>query len=100
MARFLLNLSQNKLLSTLCVLSVVGQFELVAQTSQTSHTHPVIRVVDGDTVVLSLDGVETRVRLIGIDTPETVHPQKPVEHSGGQHFPQESSTGRVCVGGV
>ena len=85
MARFLLNLSHSKLLWTLCVLSVVGQ--LVAQTSQTSHTHPVIRVVDGDTVVLSLDGVKTRVRLIGIDTPETVHPQKPVEHYG-----QEAST--------
>ena len=85
MARFLLNLSHSKLLWTLCVLSVVGQ--LVAQTSQTSHTHPVIRVVDGDTVVLSLDGLETRVRLIGIDTPETVHPQKPVEHYG-----QEAST--------
>ena len=44
MARFLLNLSHSKLLWTLCVLSVVGQ--LVAQTSHTSHTHPVIRVVD------------------------------------------------------
>ena len=85
MARCLLNLSHSKLLWTLCVLSVVGQ--LVAQTSHTSHTHPVIRVVDGDTVVLSLDGVKTRIRLIGIDTPETVHPQKPVEHYG-----QEAST--------
>ena len=85
MVRFLLNLSHSKLLWTLCVLSVVGQ--LVAQTSHTSHNHPVIRVVDGDTVVLSLDGVKTRIRLIGIDTPETVHPQKPVEHYG-----QEAST--------
>ena len=62
MARFLLNLSHSKLLWTLCVLSVVGQ--LVAQTSQTSHTHPVIRVVDGDTVVLSLDGVETVIHAV------------------------------------
>lgn len=37
------------------------------------------RVIDGDTVVLT-DG--TRVRLIGIDTPETVHPSKPVECFG------------------
>ena len=85
MPRFLLNLSHSKLLWTLCVLSVVGQ--LVAQTSHTSHNYPVIRVIDGDTVVLALDGVKTRVRLIGIDTPETVHPQKPVEHYG-----QEAST--------
>ena len=39
----------------------------------------VVRVVAGDTLVL--DGGE-RVRLIGVDTPETVHPQKPVEYFG------------------
>ncbi len=37
------------------------------------------RVVDGDTVVL--DGGE-RVRLIGIDTPETVDPRRPVQWYG------------------
>lgn len=37
------------------------------------------RVVDGDTLVLS-DG--TRVRLIGVDTPETKHPSRPVEYFG------------------
>ena len=39
----------------------------------------VTRVIDGDTLVL--DGGE-RVRLIGVDTPETVHPNKPVERFG------------------
>lgn len=38
----------------------------------------VTRVVDGDTIDI---GGGT-VRLIGIDTPETVHPSKPVEHFG------------------
>lgn len=33
-----------------------------------------IRVVDGDTYILEIDGVETRVRLIGVDTPESVAP--------------------------
>ena len=42
-------------------------------------TRTVTRVIDGDTVVL--DGGE-RVRLIGVDTPETVHPNKPVEFFG------------------
>ncbi len=42
----------------------------------------VVAVVDGDTVKVQLaSGVET-VRLIGVDTPETVHPQKPVERFG------------------
>ncbi|MCX6523574.1 MAG: thermonuclease family protein [Actinobacteria bacterium] len=36
------------------------------------------RVVDGDTIVVLADGVEERVRLIGINTPESVHPSKPV----------------------
>ncbi|MDA2989920.1 MAG: nuclease, partial [Actinomycetota bacterium] len=32
---------------------------------------PVTRVVDGDTVRVLINGQETPVRLIGIDTPET-----------------------------
>ncbi|HPQ71801.1 MAG TPA: thermonuclease family protein, partial [bacterium] len=42
----------------------------------------VIRVVDGDTLKISIDGREDTVRLIGVDTPETVHPNKPVEFFG------------------
>lgn len=37
----------------------------------------VVEVVDGDTIKVSWDqGIET-VRLIGVDTPETVHPSQP-----------------------
>jgi micrococcal nuclease len=42
----------------------------------------VVRVVDGDTVVVRTGGVEESVRLIGIDTPETVKPGTPVECYG------------------
>lgn len=35
-------------------------------------------VVDGDTVKVRIDGHDESVRLIGIDTPETKHPTKPV----------------------
>lgn len=35
------------------------------------------RVVDGDTVRIVLDGKEEPVRLIGVDTPETVDPRRP-----------------------
>jgi micrococcal nuclease len=45
-------------------------------------TCKVVRVVDGDTVVVMLDGRQTTVRLIGVNTPETVHPSKPVERFG------------------
>ena len=33
-----------------------------------------VRVVDGDTLIISVYGLETTVRLIGIDAPESVHP--------------------------
>lgn len=32
----------------------------------------VVRVVDGDTFILDINGEETKVRLIGVDTPESV----------------------------
>ena len=39
-------------------------------------TYEVIRVVDGDTIVVNYNGVNETVRLIGVDTPESVHPDK------------------------
>lgn len=42
----------------------------------------VTRVVDGDTIEVLIDGVEYRVRYIGIDTPETKHPTRGVEPFG------------------
>ena len=45
-------------------------------------TITITRVVDGDTVVAHLPGGDEKVRLIGIDTPETVDPRKPVQCFG------------------
>ena len=47
-----------------------------------SATPTVVRVVDGDTVVVRSGGTEESVRLIGVDTPETKHPTKPVQCFG------------------
>ncbi len=60
----------------LAVLLTLATAELAAQDMT---YYDVIRVIDGDTVVLESVG---RVRLIGIDTPETVDPRKPVEFFG------------------
>jgi micrococcal nuclease len=49
--------------------------------------HRVVRVVDGDTVVVDIGGTSTKLRLIGLDTPEVVDPRKPV-----QCFGKEAST--------
>src|SRR4051794_19966293 len=44
----------------------------------------IVKVVDGDTVDVSLNGKTTRVRLIGINTPETVDPRKTIECFGNE----------------
>lgn len=42
----------------------------------------VTRVVDGDTIVIDHNGKDEKVRLIGVDTPETVKPNTPVQPYG------------------
>lgn len=44
----------------------------------------VVSVVDGDTIKVSIDGQVYSVRLIGVDTPETVHPSQPVMCYGAE----------------
>ena len=39
-------------------------------------------VIDGDTVDIDINGRTERVRLIGVNTPETKHPTKPIECFG------------------
>jgi len=51
-----------------------------------------VRVIDGDTI--ELDGGE-RIRYIGIDTPETKHPRKPVQRMG----PEATMANRILVEG-
>lgn len=41
-----------------------------------------IKVVDGDTVQVNVKGIKETIRIIGINTPETVDPRKPVECFG------------------
>ncbi len=54
------------------------------------------RVVDGDTIDVRLDGQDEYVRLIGVDTPETVKPDTPVQCFGerASHFTKRRLTGR------
>jgi micrococcal nuclease len=44
----------------------------------------VVRVVDGDTIHVQLGGVREKVRYIGVDTPETKDPRRPVGCFGEQ----------------
>jgi micrococcal nuclease len=57
----------------------------------------VTRTVDGDTIHVTFHGQDLDVRLIGIDTPETVDPSQPVQCFGEQasRFTHRSLTGRT-----
>ena len=45
----------------------------------------VVRVVDGDTYVVNLNGSDTKIRLIGVDTPESVASDEYLEASGKEN---------------
>ncbi len=51
------------------------------QTGQITY-YQVVKIVDGDTIDVNINGQTERVRLIGIDTPETVKYDSPVECFG------------------
>lgn len=56
--------------------AIVGTPEKFAESPpQTGELRKVVRVIDGDTIVVSPN---EKVRLIGVDTPETVHPKKAI----------------------
>ena len=55
----------------------------------------VVRVVDGDTIIVDRGHGEERLRYIGIDTPETVKPDSPVAWMG----PEASAANRDLVEG-
>ena len=57
----------------------------------------VIKTVDGDTLQLKVNGKTERVRMIGVDTPETHHPKKPVQHYGpeAEQFTRDHLQGKT-----
>ncbi|KAB2486574.1 thermonuclease family protein [Priestia endophytica] len=56
--------------------------EKESETASSRIQATVTRVVDGDTLRATVNGKEEKVRLILVDTPETVHPSKPVQPVG------------------
>ena len=63
------------LISTLTILIGLAGYAALDWTAPfTDDSYLVTRVVDGDTIVVEINGTEEKVRLIGIDTPESVHP--------------------------
>ncbi len=47
-----------------------------------TNIYPIVKVVDGDTLAVLMNGKSVTLRLIGLDTPEIVDPRKPVQCFG------------------
>ena len=66
-----------------------------------SESAVVVRVIDGDTITVQIAGAIRTIRLIGVDTPETVHLPKKCSREGLKPapLPKRRSTGRRSAGG-
>lgn len=53
---------------------IASETESIPEQGELVGPFDVVRVVDGDTIIVDYYGEEERVRLIGVDTPESVHP--------------------------
>lgn len=74
---------QTSLLTNLFESKKTSLIEIFSVNQKTnSGLYLVTRVIDGDTIEVEINGEKKRVRYIGIDTPETVHPSKPVKCFG------------------
>jgi micrococcal nuclease len=70
------------LVSTLVVVATACSGDDAPSAARDPGAAEVVRVVDGDTIVVRVASGEERVRLIGIDTPESVDPRSPVDCFG------------------
>ena len=57
--------------------------------------YTVIKVVDGDTIWVDNHGKRQKIRMIGLDTPESVDPRKPVQCFGKE----ASAQAKTILGG-
>ena len=67
-----------------------------AGAAQSTESAVVVRVIDGDTIEVQVEGATATVRLMGIDTPETKHPTRPVEFYG----PETAALMAVALAGM
>jgi len=67
--------------SVLTAASVLGWWFGEARRA-VAQEYRVVQVLDGDTIVVRGGGAPETIRLLGVDTPETHHPTKPVQCYG------------------
>lgn len=57
---------------------ILGQEANSATTNHLDNQAKVVRVIDGDTIEIEQGGSRFKLRYIGVDTPETVDPKRPL----------------------
>ncbi|MFT6910878.1 MAG: micrococcal nuclease [Candidatus Paceibacteria bacterium] len=85
----LIGMKQLKKVRIVIVIGIIVIFLQKYQQNQEASAIPdiqgevtLIRIVDGDTLVVEIKDMEEKVRIIGIDTPESVKPNSKVECFG------------------
>lgn len=97
MAKLLTKRRQRKLTTVIMSLIILGavlvgeRLGWITQVSDTATTtveqsqpglYRIVRFEDGDTITVDMQGVEERVRFIGVDTPETQDPRTSIQCFG------------------
>ena len=82
MTDFIVKTFESIVLSMLLNLTILNNQTIKSENLDFVPNNKVINVVDGDTVDIIMDKKVTRVRLVGINTPETKDPRKGVECFG------------------
>lgn len=72
----------HKVVTAVAVLAVTASGTAFAAEATAAPPVTVVRIVDGDTIDVARSGQEQRVRLLNIDTPESVDPNRPVQCMG------------------
>ncbi|MCE9643074.1 MAG: thermonuclease family protein [Candidatus Andersenbacteria bacterium] len=66
----------------LSILLVVALQQPAFAATKPTSLYPVTKVIDGDTIDVQIGTKTERIRIVGMDTPETVDPRKPVQCFG------------------
>ena len=85
-----------------CAMFIGGFMGLITSAQLDPISARVERVIDGDTIQVRFEGKSYTVRLIGVDTPETKHPTKPVQYFGREatSTPGSSATATLMLTGA
>lgn len=62
--------------------NILGERAATGSSQPNSNQARVLKVVDGDTIEVEISGVIRKLRYIGVNTPETVDPRRPVQCFG------------------